>query len=404
MHHPSLLLRFFAMSFLATVFAGCPAWAQGSYSVIYNFDANGPGAWQPWSGVVVNPGMVIGTTEWGGDYGSGTVYALFQTNNGTWSYATLHSFSYGDPGEAPITTLVQDRNYRLYGTGVEQIFQLYPTALLSRLFTPIYDFTGGNDGDCADYCSVSMDSAGNLWGATPEGGADGAGVVFKVDSSGYHVIYTFSGGADGGWGIGSMAFDAQGNVYGTTAQGGAYNGGVAYRLSPTGDPSTYTYTKLHDFGNGDDGAGPWGGIILGHDGNLYGTTEGGGSNFSGAVFQMTPNGDGTWSENVIHSFAVDGTDGYQPLAPPTMDSAGNLYGTTVEGTSSDGFGTVYKLTNSSGSWTESIVHDFQGEPNDGAWPFSPVTIDSSGNIFGTTTQGGPYNNWGVVWEITAQAR
>jgi uncharacterized repeat protein (TIGR03803 family) len=401
MHRASSLLRLFAMPILATVFASCPAWAQGSYSIIYSFNGNNGSAWQPWSGVVVNPGMVIGTTEQGGAYGYGTVYALLQTSSRTWSYQTMHSFSSSDNGAAPTTALVQDASYRLYGTGAEQIFQLSPTALLSRKFSPVYNFTGGNDGDCSDLCSVSIDTAGNLYGSTPQGGADGAGVVFKVDSSGYSVIYTFTGGSDGGWGIGPVAIDAQGNVYGTADQGGAYGMGVVYRLSPTGDPSTYTYSKLHDFSGGDDGAGPWGGIILGHDGNLYGTTESAGSGYGGTVFQMTPNGDGTWSESVIHAFAANGTDGYQPLAPPTMDNAGNLYGTTVEGSSSHGFGTVYKLTNSNGNWTESIVHDFQGEPSDGSGPFGPVTIDGSGNIFGTTQQGGVYSNGGTVWEISA---
>jgi uncharacterized repeat protein (TIGR03803 family) len=375
------------------------AWAQGTYNVIFSFNANGPEGWQPWSGVVVNQGTVIGTTEWGGQYGSGTVYALSRTSDGSWAYSNLHSFNYGDPGEAPITTLVQDRNYRLYGTGVEQIFQLYPTALLSRLFSPVYDFTGGDDGDCGDYCSVSMDNSGNLYGSTPMGGGYGQGVVFKVDSGGYSVIYTFTGGSDGGWGIGSMAFDNHGNVYGATAHGGAYEQGVVYRLSPTADPSTWAYTVLHDFRDGDDGAEPWGGLIMGRDGNLYGTTSNGGSGFGGTVFQLRPNGDGTWSETVIYPFQQNGVDGFFPQAAPTMDSAGNLYGTTASGGSQGSFGTVYKLTNSNGNWSETIVHAFQGQPNDGMGPFGPVTIDSTGNIFGTTTQGGPYNNWGTVWEI-----
>jgi uncharacterized repeat protein (TIGR03803 family) len=234
------------------------------------------------------------------------------------------------------------------------------------------------------------------------GGAYGAGVIFKALPGAYTVLYTFTGGSDGKWGQGKLAFDSQGNIYGTAAQGGAHGGGVAYRLSPTADPTTWVYTVLHSFGGSlGDGTQPAGGLIMGSDGNLYGTTVNGGTGLGGTAFRMKPNGDGTWTENVIHPFRQNLNDGFDVQAAPTMDSAGNLWGTTVSGGGSRGsYGTVYKLTPSGAGWTETIVHVFQGGPNDGMGPFGPVAIDSSGNVFGTTLQGGKYNNWGTVWEIT----
>jgi uncharacterized repeat protein (TIGR03803 family) len=328
------------------------------------------------------------------------VYALSQAGDGTWNQYILHSFRYGDPGQTPTTTLVMDATHHLYGTGAEQIFELSPTAASSRTFSPVYNFSGGDDGDCSDLCSLSIDSAGNLYGSTAFGGAQAAGVVFRVSGGQYSVIYTFTGGSDGGYGLGSIAFDGSGNLYGTTVQGGAAGLGVVYRLSPTSDPSNWTYTVLHDFAGNSDGAQPEG-LIMGSDGNLYGTTANGGDGFGGTVFRLTPNQDGTWTEGVIYAFQQNGVDGFFPLAVPTMDHDGNLYGTTAGGGSQQSFGTVYKLTQSNGEWSETLVHVFQGQPNDGMSPFGPVAIDNAGNVFGTTTQGGLYNNWGTVWEIAA---
>ena len=277
---------------------------------------------------------------------------------------------------------------------------LSPKSPLTYYFIPVYQFGTGQNGDCSDQCSVSLDSAGNLYGSTPAGGAYGAGVIFKALPGSYAVLYTFTGGRDGRYAQGKLAFDGQGNIYGTTAHGGAHDGGVVYRLSPTSDPSIWIYTVLHDFGGAlGDGLYPLGGLIMGSDGNLYGTTSSGGVGLGGTAFRMRPNGDGTWTENVIHPFKPDGTDGYQPWAAPTMDAAGNLWGTTVSGGQhSDGL--VYKLTPGLGPWNETIVHAFQGPgSNDGMQPVGPVTIDSSGNVFGTTLQGGRHNN-GTAWEIT----
>jgi len=142
--------------------------------------------------------------------------------------------------------------------------------------------------------------------------------------------------------------------------------------------------------------------MLASDGDLYGTTSNGGTadGEGGTVFRLTPNGDGTWTESVLYSFSQF-DDGFEPVTVPTMDALGNFYGTTLCGVEPNCNGTIYKLTQSNGQWHETIVHAFQGAPNDGASPFfAPVIIDSAGNVYGTTAQGGMYLpvGGGVVWE------
>ncbi len=392
------LLTLAAAVMMLTVFVA-PVSAQGNYQIIFNFGQRSNYGYQPWSGVLLDQtGNLYGNTEQGGQYGFGTVYELLHAGN-NWNYITLHSFQYQDPGSNPVTTMVIDPMDHLYGTGVTAIFELTPRSSIAWHYSMLYQFTGGNDGNCEDLCSVSRNMAGNLYGSTPAGGEYDAGVIFEYSESGYHVLYNFTGADDGGYGVGQIAFDSAGNAYGTTVEGGLYGQGVVYRLSPSG-----VYTVLHNFAGPPDGSGPWGGLMMARDGNLYGTTAGGGSAFGqgGTVFRMTPNGDGTWTESVLYSFSQEG-DGFDPMAVPTMDASGNLYGVTSCGIEPGCNGTVYKLTQSNGNWAETIIHAFQGGTSDGMGPFfAPVIIDRAGNVYGTTTQGGEYlsDGSGVVWEYT----
>src|SRR5208283_1475669 len=198
--------------------------------------------------------------------------------------------------------------------------------------TVLYSFTGGADGSLPN--GVIRDSAGNLYGTTYLGGASNAGVVFKVDASGNEtVLYTFTGGADGGGPYGAPILDSEGNLYGTTYLGGASNAGVVFKVDPT-DRETVLYT----FTGGDDGGNPGAGVIRDPAGNLYGTTAIGGTAELGVVFKLDTSG----NETVLHSFRR-GVDGDQPdLAGVIRDEAGNLYGTTAFN-GAGGQGTVYKL-------------------------------------------------------------
>jgi uncharacterized repeat protein (TIGR03803 family) len=186
-----------------------------------------------------------------------------------------------------------------------------------------------------------------------------------------------------------IVFDKAGNLYGTTSQGGTNSYGVIVKLAPNADGS-WTRTVLHTF------SGPYGELALGPltfdpAGNLYGTTNSGGASHDGVVFQLVPNSNGTWTENVLHSF--NGTDGYAPSSAVIFDQAGNLYGTTVGGGStfcgeSYGCGVVYKLApNSDGSWSESTIYAFCSQKGcrDGSAPQGESLIfDQAGSLYGTT--------------------
>ena len=177
-----------------------------------------------------------------------------------------------------------------------------------------------------------------------------------------------------------MTLDAQGNLYGTTwLGGGPKSAGTVYRLTPSG--SGWTFETLYVFQDSSDGALPVGGLVLDRAGNLYGTTEQGGSGGGGTVFELSPSGGG-WNFTVLHSF----TGTYGPLATLAMDAAGNLYGTTFSW-SLLREGSVFKLTRNNGSWSFTDLYDFTGG-GDGANPVGGVALDQSGNLYGTASAGG----------------
>ena len=185
------------------------------------------------------------------------------------------------------------------------------------------------------------------------------------------VLYSFTGGADGLIPLAGLVFDAAGNLYGTTGYGGADGSGVVFKLAPNPD-GTWTESVLYSFTGYADGSIPGAGLIFDPTGNLYGTTTSGGP-FSagecpagcGVVFKLAPNPDGTWTESVLHSFT--GADGQYPRAGLVFDVAGNLYGTT-NGGGPDNDGVVFKLKpNLDGTWTESVLYSFK-DGADGGFP------------------------------------
>ena len=246
-----------------------------------------------------------------------------------------------------------------------------------------------------------FDRQGNIYGTTTQGGEFGKGVVFELTPSNgawtESVIYNFGGSADGGTPEAGVIFDSAGNLYGTTMNGGQYQGGTVFELSPSG--SGWTKTVLHSF-QSSEGMSPLGGLIFDASGNLYGTTYAGGiGGYAGSVFELSPS-NGGWAFSVLHLFDFSEGEGAGPVAGVTLDAAGNLYGTTVGGGSFRD-GTVYKLVYGSGDWTYQTVHDFYSTTGDS--PFSVVTFDSAGNMYGTADSGGHGDcntGCGVVWKIT----
>jgi uncharacterized repeat protein (TIGR03803 family) len=201
--------------------------------------------------------------------------------------------------------------------------------------------------------------------------------------------------------LGNLVLDSAGNIYGTTEYGGTDNIGVVFKLSPDGD--SWKETVLHSFSSdGKDGTNPYAGVIFDKSGNLYGTTSFGGSHGDGIVFELSPEADGRWKETILHNFNDNGKDGAVPYSAPVFDSAGNLYGTTDAG-GADYFGAVYKLTpGADGKWTEEVLHHFSSNGKDGEAAVAPLILDASGNLYGTTLLGGS-GDAGIVFELSPSA-
>lgn len=291
---------------------------------------------------------------------------------------------------------------------------LFVTGIAASQETPIYSFYS-TFGDALPIGGLTADASGNLYGTTFYGGMYGNGMVYKLSPSANgwteSVLYSFNPNNGDGWAPTSApVFDAAGNLYGTTEFGGTgacsiFGCGTVYQLLPSGD-ATWKETILHDF-NGTDGWQIHPGLTIDSSGNLYGMATGGGAYSSGTVFALSPSG-GTWSFSVIHQF-FGGMDGSHPFAALTVDPAGNLYGTTSAGggTSSAckyGCGTVFELSPSgSGTWTETTLHNFTASANDGSAPACTLTFDAAGNLYGTAFSGGGASNAGIVFQLSRHA-
>jgi len=256
-------------------------------------------------------------------------------------------------------------------------------------FNTIYEFKGGTDGNWPTAGPVS-DAAGNLYGTTREGGAFDAGTVYELTpASGgtwtESILYSFTGGADGSTPVAELIFDSSGNLYSTTNLGGSYGHGTVFELSP--GPEGWTESVLYNFKGRADGWGPAAKLVFDSAGNLYGTTWNGGDmhycgDGCGIVFELSPAADGTWTETVLYTFR-HGPDLNNPGGPLTFDGLGNIYSTCWYG-GMDGNGGVFELSpNAGGTWTEKILYRFRGG-NDGASPKGGVVFDSAGNLYGLT--------------------
>jgi uncharacterized repeat protein (TIGR03803 family) len=378
-------------------------------------------------------GNVYGTTPYGGGGGCkteqnrvnyhncGVVYELTPRAGGGWAQKVLYSFKRnGKDGSIPLAGLTFDRSGNLYGTtssggtnGGGTVFKLTSNGDGSWTESVLYSFCSLRY--CADghgpQAAVIFDKAGNLYGTTVGGGTSGYGVggtLFRLtpNSGGSwteSVLYSFCSLAnctDGGSPVASVIFDGDGNLYGTTSVGGADGSGAAFELVPqTG--GGWAEKVLHSFDdNGKDGWVPYAGLVFDASGNLYGTTVFGGAEGDGGggtVFELMPRAGGGWTEKVLHTF--NGSKGDGPYAGVVFDASGNLYGTTLSG-GDDNFGTVFELMpRAGGGWGEKVLHSFNKDGKDGIYPQAGVIIDALGNLYGTTFNGGHFDQ-GTVFEIT----
>ncbi len=317
------------------------------------------------------------------------------------TFKTLYRFD-GTHGESPyFGSVMQDAAGNLYGTtesggayGFGNVFKLSTAGKV----TVLYSFTGGSDG-ANPYGGVTMDSKGALYGTTALGGdlgclngGYGCGAVFKLDAGKETVLHKFAGGTDGEYPYAGLLQDAEGNLYGTTEDGGSGYGTV-FTVDAIGK-----YTVLHRFSGQNDGEYPgFGSLVRDTNGNLYGTTYQGGRSGAGTIFEVSKNG----KETVLYNFRLTGTKGSQPLAGLFRDEEHNLYGTTTVGGASN-MGTVFRL-DAKGKYT--VLHSFTGGA-DGATPDAGVFVDRMGVLYGTATLGGDGNcnaPWGcgTVFKLDA---
>lgn len=412
-----------------TVFELSPGSSGWTEEVLHSF--SGTDGSSPEGGLSFDSsGNLYGTTAYGGSDSYGVVFELSPVSSG-WSESTLWNFTGLTDGAGPSFGVTIGAAGQLYGAVAENtfvgngvIFELTSSqGVWSETTLESFPFTDGG----AVLSGVIADSSGNLYGTTSEAGSRGFGTAFKLTNSGEgwqeQTLYNFTTGvADGTYSYSdpsALLFDNAGNLYGETEFGGSAGYGMVFELSPASGGS-WTEKTLFNFTGSTTGEYPVGGLIFDSDGNLYGTTSGGGLNSCyqgcGTVFKLTPSAQGAWDETVVHFFAAGLNDGGTPKGGVIFDKAGNLYGTTDSGGISGfpcpatGCGVVFSLSPSSGSkWTESVLHEFSGAPADGANPVAGLVFDQAGNLYGTTIQGGSQDNgtvpygYGAVFELSPKS-
>jgi uncharacterized repeat protein (TIGR03803 family) len=413
--------------------------AQSKYKTLYTFPGSHKGGYEPEGRVIFDQaGNLYGTTAAGGKVikhcyeGCGTVFKLTPQSNGGWAKAVLYKFTGGEDGARPSGNLIFDTAGNLYGTassggdvqqcggyGCGVVFKLSPKADGTWTESVLHTFSDGQDG-ANPASGVIFDQNGSLYGTTEGGnnlsqcGGYGCGSVIKLTPQAdgtwsESTVYNFTGGADGGTPAAGLIFDQVGNLYGTTQGGGNFGQncgssgcGVVFEVSPQGN-GNWTESVLYSFAGRESGDIPSGGVIFDRAGNLYGTTYYGGTSTgtAGLVFELNPTRDSTWTENVLYDFK-GAADGANPPDGVVFDKAGNLYGTAQVGGNFKqcvyGCGVVFRLSpNSKGGWTYTMVHSFYDHP--GAQPVSSLIFDAVGNLYGTDA-GYNYSTFGSVFEIT----
>jgi uncharacterized repeat protein (TIGR03803 family) len=321
-----------------------------SETVLYSFTGGLDGANPYYSGVIFDAsGNLYGTSVDGGASNLGTVFELSRTGGG-WSEKVLYSFAGGLDGASP-------------------------------------------------YAGLVFSAAGSLYGTTYAGGAYDDGTVFELTPAGKGqwtetVIHTFNE-TNGAAPAGELVFDRQGNLYGVTQGGGNSKAGVAFKLVPS-STGRWTGEILHSFTGGSDGGSPYAEkLVFDALGNLYGTTITGGASQLGTVFKLSRNAAGAWNETVLYSF--NGALAANPNSGLILDGKGNLYGTCANGNGESTVGAVFEVSpEAGGKWSEINLLLFTRQ--NGEFPEGSVVGDAARNLYGTAWLGGAYN-MGVVFEI-----
>jgi len=376
----------------------CGSAIAASEKVIYAFKGAPDGRLAYSDLVSDSAGNLYGTTCAGGDIDRGTVYELSPSGN-IWTEKILYSFTSAADGGCPMGALAFDSLGNAYGTtdnagevGCGTVFQLVPSGDQWQEQT-IYTFQNTGDG-CNPDTPVVIDPLGNIFGTTSARNSCCSATVFQLaPSNGQWIettLYAFEPSRAFDF-VAGLTLDATGNLYGTTPYGGNYGGGDVFKLSQVS--GSWVISSLFSFSGGNNGCVPHG-VTLDSAGNLYGTTIQCGADEVGTVFKLTPT-KGQWGMKILHTF-TGALDGGYPFGDLKLDTAGNVYGTTEFG-GLYGLGTAFRLTK--GSWKE-LEYSFAGG-NDGRYPYSGLTL-GNGVVFGTTVSGGVQNKFGTVYEISVK--
>jgi hypothetical protein len=441
---------------LIVLLLAASASAEWNEKVLYSFQGGSVGQ-NPAGGVVFDKqGNLYGATTYGGlevcaiGGECGTVFELSPPvrKGDSWTETVIYEFQGQgvNDGGVPVGGLIIDALGNLYGTtayggsggcvvlglraGCGTVYELSPPKQTGEPWneTILYSFQGGDDGDFP-WGNLTFDSKGNLYGATQFGGGRGntcdafyggnCGTAFKLSRTKQkggawveQILHSFAGGTDGSIPNGSLVLDSKGAVYGATSYGGNEQGvcngggcGTVFELKPaTKGTGAWREKIIHLFMDGNDGAGPNGGVIFDYKGLLYGGA-GGGSKGGGVVFRLASAGGGKWKETTVYEFYSD-TYGFNP-GVSHFDSRHNLYGTTQY--FPDAYsGSVFRLqppTQETKHWTLTFLHKFDGLSGDGIAPYPQLANDGAGSLFGATERGGNTQacypgGCGVVFEVS----
>ena len=381
------------------------SWAS-TEKVLWNFAGGSDGS-QPWSNYFISDakGNLYAATAGGGTYSAGTVFMLSPAGKET----VLYEFTgaNGD-GNAPHGRLAFDAKGNIYGTtqsgGTNGTGTVYELSKRSGVWTEkvIYNFSATGADGISPSAGMTIAPDGTMYSTTPDGGAYSGGVIFSLKKTvkGWKqtVIHNINFPSEGGFPYEGVMRDAAGNLYGVAPAGGASQQGVVYRLSPS--KNGWVDTVLYSFtGQNGDGSGLyWIDLISDATGNIYGATSFGGTNGTGTVWELVySKTKKSYSESILYEFGSSGSgDGNNPYGGLAMDSKGNLYGTALNGGSSN-LGAFYRLTKQGKTWKETILHSFVGA-NDGAQPTGNPYIDAQGRLYGMAETGGTAN-LGIVYRI-----
>lgn len=404
------------------------AWAAPKESLLYNFNGGSNDGAGPVGGLIADAaGNLYGTAAEGGTYtdcspfgqSCGVVFEL-TPSGGSWTESILYTFTGGADGGEPLAGLVMDNQGHLYGTtaiggsfGNGTVFML-AFAAGSWSESVLYSFRGGTDG-AFPQSAVTLHN-GSIYGTTYAGGGNnclgapsGCGTIFQLQqgNNGWteNVLYRFANGSDGAFPYANLILDPAGNLYGATTQGGYLSGNCApygcgnvFQLKH--ESGGWNLNSLYAFTYNTDGSAPIGGLLAGPHNTLYGTASGGGTGFSGTVFQLAY-AKGSWNFSVLYTFS--GPDGAAPEGA-LVGKGKYLFGTTHGGGAGSGCffggpcGAVFMLTATQNGWRETVLHSFTNNGTDGTYPDDGVILRKAA-LYGTTTAGGSADK-GTVFAIT----